>query len=129
MTPGVILGLNDISLLLIGYCRNMEHLCLELDISTVHNAPATFQHLINLAVAGLDSCVVHLYDVVVFSDTWNYHIKYICALFGRLVEGSVTVNLAKCEFAGATVTYLGQVVGQGRVCPVDTKFRLSCSIL
>lgn len=30
-------------------------------------------------------------------------------------------DLAKCEFAKATVTYLGIVVGQGQVCPVRAK--------
>lgn len=31
------------------------------------------------------------------------------------------MNLAKCEFAKATVTYLGKVVGQGHVWPVYPK--------
>ncbi len=43
------------------------------------------------------------------------------ALFERLVWARLTVNLAKCEFAKATVTYLGKVVGQGFVCPVEAK--------
>lgn len=34
---------------------------------------------------------------------------------------NLTVNLAKCEFARATVTYLGKVVGQGQVRPVEAK--------
>lgn len=38
------------------------------------NAPATFQHLMNLVVAGLEGYAVHLDDVVVFSDTWDDHI-------------------------------------------------------
>ncbi len=32
-----------------------------------------------------------------------------------------SVNLAKCEFARATVTYLGKVVGMGKMRPVDAK--------
>lgn len=35
--------------------------------------------------------------------------------------GQLTVNFAKCDFARATVTYLGKVVGQGEVCPVEAK--------
>lgn len=31
------------------------------------------------------------------------------------------MNLAKCDFAKATISYLGRVVGQGRVCPVRAK--------
>jgi len=82
------------------------------------NAPATFQRLMNMVVAGLegvavylddvavylDDVVVYLDDVVVFSDTWDDHIQHIGALFCRLAEAHLTVNLAKCEFARATVT-------------------------
>lgn len=75
----------------------------------------------NLVVAGLDGCAVYLDDVVVFSDTWDDHVQRISALFFCLAEACLTTNLAKCEFARATVKYLGQVVGQGRVCPVDAK--------
>ncbi|KAL7857740.1 hypothetical protein AOLI_G00178420 [Acnodon oligacanthus] len=32
-----------------------------------------------------------------------------------------TINLVKCEFAKATVSYLGMVVGQGQVCPLRSK--------
>ncbi|KAI3372618.1 hypothetical protein L3Q82_023087, partial [Scortum barcoo] len=85
------------------------------------NAPATFQRLMNLVVSGLDGCAVYLDDVVVFSDSWDDHLHRISALFGRLAEAHLTVNLAKCEFARATVTYLGRVVGQGQVHPVDAK--------
>ncbi len=82
------------------------------------NAPATFQRLMNLVVAGLEGCAVYLDDVVVYSDMWDDHVWCIEALFECLAQGQLTVNLAKCEFARATVTYLGQVVGQGLVRPV-----------
>ena len=41
-------------------------------------------------------------------------------VFNQLVETSLTLNLAKCEFGKATVTYLGQV-GQGQVLPIEAK--------
>jgi len=34
---------------------------------------------------------------------------------------NLTVNLAKCEFGHATVTFLGHVVGQGHVKPIQAK--------
>ena len=55
----------------------------------------------NTIVAGLDGCAVYLDDVVVHSNIWGAHLDIIRALF------HLTVNLAKCEFARATVTYLG----------------------
>lgn len=64
---------------------------------------------------------MYLDDVVVYSDTWEEHLQHINALFERLAWACLTVNLAKCEFAKATVTYLGKVVGQGQVKPVRAK--------
>lgn len=89
----------------------------------LRNAPATFQRLMNQVVAGLDGCAVYLDDVVVYSDTWEQHIERIHSLFVRLRAANLTINLAKCEFAKATVTYLGKVVGQGQVRPVRAKVR------
>lgn len=55
----------------------------------------------------LEGCPVYLDDVVVLSDTWDDHIQLIGALFSRLAETHLTITLAKCEFARATVTCLG----------------------
>ena len=80
-----------------------------------------FQRLMNRVVAGLEGCAVYLDDLVVYSDTWHSHLQRVRALFERLALARLTVNLAKCEFAMATVTYLGRVVGQGCVAPVEAK--------
>ena len=87
----------------------------------LRNAPATFQRLMNRVVSGLLGCAVYLDDVVVYSDTWPEHLQRIQALCDRLAWANLTVNFAKCEFAKATVTYLGKVVGQGTVRPVRAK--------
>lgn len=87
----------------------------------LRNAPATFQRLMNRVVSGLEGVAVYLDDVVVFSDSWEKHLVCIADLLSRFEEAGLTVNLAKCEFAKATVTYLGKVVGQGFVRPVRAK--------
>ena len=81
----------------------------------LRNAPATFQRLMNRVIAPLSGCAVYLDGVVIHSDTWESHVTRIRALFDRLAWAGLTVNLAKCEFARAMVTYLGRVVGQGHV--------------
>lgn len=78
----------------------------------LRNAPATFQHLMNQVVAGLEGCAVYLDDVVVYSEMWEQHVERIRSLFVRLRDAHLNINLAKCEFVKATVTYLGKVVGQ-----------------
>ena len=85
------------------------------------NSPATFQRLINNVIAGLDRCEAYIDDVIIYSDTWEVHLRIIRSFFERLSEAKLTVNLAKSEFAQAHVTYLGHVVGQGQVKPVDAK--------
>ena len=87
----------------------------------LRNAPATFQRLMNMVVNRLEGCAVYLDDVVIYSNTWEDHLSRIRALFERFANANLTVNLAKCEFAKATVTYLGKVVGQGHVRPVHAK--------
>lgn len=87
----------------------------------LRNAPATFQRLMNRVVSGLEGCAVYLDDLVVFSDSWDLHLQRLHAVLMRLSEASLTVNLAKCDFARATVTYLGKVVGSGEVRPLNAK--------
>lgn len=69
----------------------------------------------------MEGCAVYHDDDVIYSDTWEQYLTCICVLFERLVAANLTVNLAKCEFAQATVFYLGKVVGQGQVRPVRGK--------
>ena len=85
----------------------------------LRNVPATFQRLMNQVVAGLKGCAAYLDNVVIYSETWAEHVDQIRALFEQLAWANLTINIAKCEFAKGTVTYL--VVGQGQVCPVRAK--------
>lgn len=71
----------------------------------LRNAPCTFQRLMNRVIVGLDGCAVYIDDVVCYADTWEIHLPRIRSLFERLVAATLTVNLAKCEFAQATVFF------------------------
>lgn len=87
----------------------------------LRNAGATFQRLMNIVLRGLDNVEAYIDDVVVFSESWSDHLKHVRGLFERLKEANLTVNLSKSEIAQATVTYLGKIVGQGKVRPVSAK--------
>lgn len=86
----------------------------------VRNAPATFQRIVNKVLAGVHGCEAYLDDIVVYSMSWDKHISTLRVLT-RLKDSNLTVNLTKCEFGRATVTYLGKVVGRGKVTPVLCK--------
>ncbi|MDJ0933722.1 RNase H-like domain-containing protein [Breoghania sp.] len=85
------------------------------------NSGATFQRLMNKVLAGLSNCKAYIDDVIVYSDTWAEHYAHLKALFARLQEANLVINLKKCEFAKATVTCLGHVVGKGQVLPRQAK--------
>ena len=55
------------------------------------------------------------------SSTWSGHMQILTMVFERLMKASLTLNLAKCDFGKATVTYLGKQVGHGQVRPVEAK--------
>ena len=85
------------------------------------NSPATFQRLVNNIICGLDGCDAYIDDVIIYSDSWSDHLQRIRKFFHRLSKAKLTVNLAKAEFCHATVTFLGHLVGQGQVKPLEAK--------
>ena len=85
------------------------------------NSGATFQRLMNSIIYELEGVDVYVDDLVVMSDTWEQHVMRIRALFDRLTKAKLTVNLVKCEFARAQVSYLGHLVGGGQVKPTHAK--------
>ena len=58
---------------------------------------------------------------------WTHHLQQMNKLFTRLANANLTVNLAKCEFGKASVTYLGKTVGGGQVWPVGAKIEAICN--
>lgn len=66
----------------------------------LRNAPATFQRLMTRVLGDMEGCTVCLDDMVVFSNSWSQHVEHIRALFSRLAEARLTVNLSKCELPG-----------------------------
>lgn len=87
------------------------------------NSPATFQRLMNSVLAGLDNCDAYIDDAIIPSDDFDEHLQAIRAFFDRLTEAKLTINLEKSEFCHAVLTFLGHVVGQGLVKPVDAKVK------
>ncbi len=87
----------------------------------LRNAPATFQRLMSLVLGDVLNCNVYLDDVVIYSSSWVEHLSILYDVFHRLSAASLTLNLRKCEFAKASVTYLGKQVGNGQIRPLDGK--------
>ena len=85
------------------------------------NSPATFQRLVNSLISNLAGCKAYIDDAIIFSEEWERHLQTIRNFFDRLSEAKLTVNLTKSEFCHANLTFLGHLVGQGLVKPVEAK--------
>ncbi len=83
----------------------------------MRNAPATFQRMMLQVLSGVSTCEVYIDDIVIHSDGWVQHLGTL----REVCRGLETLNLAKCEFAKGTITYLGKQVGRGLVKPIDAK--------
>ena len=77
--------------------------------------------MINTVLSGVQGCGAYIDDLVLYSDSWDQHLKQRRSLLSRLQEARLTINLMKSEFCHARVIFLGYVVGQGQVAPVVAK--------
>ena len=76
------------------------------------NAPATFQRLMDIVLAGIkwQSCLVYIDDIIVFSPTFEQHLKDLSNVFDRLSAAGLTLKATKCDFCRKELKYLGHLV-------------------
>ena len=86
------------------------------------NAPATFMGLMNEVFRPLldKSVVIYLDDILIFSRTWEDHLRNVGAVLQRLRDSKLYAKLSKCEFGKESVEFLGHVVSNEGV-SVDAK--------
>ena len=78
------------------------------------NAPATFQRLMDLVLAGLQwsHCLVYLDDVIVLGRTFEDHLHNLQAVFHRIRDAGLKLKPPKCAFFQPTVQYLGHIISE-----------------
>ena len=83
-----------------------EWTCMPFGLS---GAPATFHRMMDTVLAGLkwQCCLVYLDDVVVFSRTFDDHLRDLTMVFDRLAEAGLKLKPSKCAFCCAELLYLG----------------------
>ena len=77
--------------------------------------------LLNRLIFGLYGCKAYIDDAIIYSEEWKQHLEIIREFFKRLSDAKLTINLPKSEFCHASLTFLGHIVGQGQVRPVEAK--------
>ena len=87
------------------------------------NAPATFQRLMDLVLAGLQwtDCLVYIDDVIVLGRTFDEHLRNLRTVFERLRESGLRLKPSKCFFFQHKVQYLGHVISREGVATDPSK--------
>lgn len=87
----------------------------------LHNAPATWQRLIDRILSPMEQYVfVYLDDIVVVTQTFKKHLEVLKEVFERLTLAGLTVRRDKCNFCRTELKFLGYVVDEfGLRCDPD----------
>lgn len=86
-------------------------------------APATFQRTMDNVLRGLHGlhCMVYLDDIIIFSNSLDEHINKLRAIFDRVRETNLKIQLDKSEFLRKEVLYLGHTITKDGLKPNDDK--------
>lgn len=82
----------------------------------LHKAPPTFQRLMGAILNDVgEFAAAYLDDVVIFSSSWQDHLRHLQAVFQRIKDAGLTINPAKCHLVKTETDYLGYVLGNGKI--------------
>ena len=89
------------------------------------NAPATFQRMMDLVLSGLlyKLCLVYIDDIIIFSRTFEEHIKNIQTVLDRLRDTNIKLSAEKCNFCLEEIPFLGHVISSQGCCPNPDKVK------
>jgi hypothetical protein len=59
--------------------------------------------------------IVYLDDILIFSETWDEHVRHVNQVSDTLQREKLYVKLSKCEFGKTALVYLGHIVGGGQL--------------
>ena len=87
------------------------------------NAPATFQRLMDTALAGLpwSTCLVYLDDIIILGKDFTSHPNNIQLVFECLRQAGLKLQPAKCTLCGESVSFLGHIVSSSGIAADPSK--------
>uniref|UniRef100_A0A023FPK4 RNA-directed DNA polymerase n=1 Tax=Amblyomma cajennense TaxID=34607 RepID=A0A023FPK4_AMBCJ len=89
------------------------------------NAPATFERMMDSLLRGFKwtMCLCYLDDVVVFSSTFESHIRRLATILAVFRRTGLQLNSKKCTFGQRQIKVLGHLVDASGVKPDPDKVR------
>ena len=83
----------------------------------LNNAPGAFMGLMNDVLKDYTDLfvMVHLEDILVYSNSWKEHIYHVRLVLDRLREHKLYAKLTKCTFGVQEIDHLGFVLRAGKL--------------
>jgi len=85
------------------------------------NAAQAFQRLMDTVCKDLPCVFVYLDDILVASSSHQQHIQDLCAVFSRLQQHGLVLNVAKCQFGVPEIEFLGHCISAQGITPLASK--------
>ena len=87
------------------------------------NAPATFQRTMDHVLGEIKGqyVMVYLDDVIIYSRTFEEHLKHIKEVFKRIQKANLRLKAEKCNFGATELQFLGHLVGKDGIQPDPEK--------
>lgn len=89
----------------------------------LNNAPATFQRMMDKLLGEYlnEFVVVYIDDIMIYSDTFEDHVKHIRMVLEKIKRANLILKLKKCKFGDRNIEFLGHVVGRDGLRPNPKK--------
>ena len=86
------------------------------------NGPATYQRLMTKVLKDLmhKSVVVYLDDALLYTKTFEEHVKLLDEVCSRLAKYGIRLNPRKCSFAQKEVKFLAHIITEGCIRPAES---------
>jgi hypothetical protein len=86
------------------------------------NSGATFVRMMDKVLEGFDEFAdSFIDDIGIFSDTWEFHVEHLRAVFQSLREAKLVAKPSKCFVGYGELEFLGHIAGSGNIKPVQDK--------
>ena len=89
----------------------------------ITSAPEHFQKRMHKVLEDLPGVLCMMDDIIIFGESSEEHAARVRAVFRRLEDNGVTLNIEKCEFAKSSITYLGHVASADGIRADPSKVR------
>lgn len=87
------------------------------------NGPPTFQRAMTIVLADVPNALVYLDDIIIFSHSFEEHLKDLKRVLTRLRKHNLKIQIDKTEFVQTELQFLGHVITPDGIKPNPEKIQ------